>query len=271
MTFERWYRPTVRLLVGLLVVVAAWTLVTSAGSAWQANAGRGSQPTENAAVPAGGQPAGTAAATRLPPGLTPLPSRTPAAAATAQLQPTSATPTPEPTNVVIRPPAESPAPHLPDATEEAASAPPRLLLPTLDIDQEVVDVPITNNVWDLEDLGAQVGRLETTGAFPGDDLAMVLVGHVTLTAANKGPFYDLLRLRTGDEIIYRAAGRDYVFKMVTRRGALPEDVEQLYVADGQRLLLVTCSSWDFLEFEYARRLIVEAELIGYRQSPPADE
>lgn len=251
---ERWYRATFRLLLGLFVLVAIWTLATSAAPAAPA-------PAEPGDLQAGSPAAPTA--TLAP--LTPLPPAT----ATADPEASPASPSPEPTSTTARPhlPAGSPERQLPDLADPGPVLPPRLLLPGLDIDREVVDVPITDNVWNLESLGQQVGRLDTTGAHPGDVLAMTLVGHVTLSVSEKGPFHRLRQLVVGDEVVYRASGRDYVYQVVSKRSASPKDVDQLYVPDGNRLLLVTCSTWDFVSLEYARRLIVEAELIGYRQSP----
>jgi hypothetical protein len=49
---------------------------------------------------------------------------------------------------------------------------------------------------------------------------------------------------------------------VREKGRLPPyDVTQLYFPDGQSLLLVTCTDWDFDTRTYANRLLVRASLV----------
>ena len=153
----------------------------------------------------------------------------------------------------------------PSATPTAS--PPRLVIPSLDLDRPVVAVPIRAGSWDLTGLDDNVGWLETTGQKPGDVLAMALVGHITLTAVRRGPFADLWKLPVGAEIIYRQGGTDYVYGVKYKVSASPDEAWRLYVHDGQTLLLVTCSEWDYATFSYAKRLIVVARASGQSAAP----
>jgi LPXTG-site transpeptidase (sortase) family protein len=160
-------------------------------------------------------------------------------------------------------PTPSPEPS-PNATPDV---PPRLLIPKLKIDKEIVTVPVVKGDWDLTKLGDGVGRLETTGQAPGDALAMAIAGHITTSIVQLGPFANIWKLRAGDAVILRSGATDYLYTVQTKRTALPEATRLLYVEDGRRLLLVTCSEWDTLTQTWSRRLIVEAELTGQQPAP----
>jgi LPXTG-site transpeptidase (sortase) family protein len=142
----------------------------------------------------------------------------------------------------------------------ADAIPPRLIIPSLNIDENIVPIHIRDGQWDLENLGTGVGWLETTGARPGDSLAMVLAGHMTLTGAERGAFAYLQTIERGASVIYRFGDMEYIYA-VTDKGRLPPGaVEPLYVADGRVLLLMTCTDWDSASRTYANRLWVRAAL-----------
>jgi sortase (surface protein transpeptidase) len=143
--------------------------------------------------------------------------------------------------------------------------PPRLLIPSLEVDEQILTIPIKDGAWDLSDLNLEIGWLSSTGREPGDSLAMAFIGHFTVAGARPGPLADIWDTRPGDEIIYRANGIDYVYSIAGRKTVGPQAIQELYVNDGSQLLLVTCTNWDFLSWEYSDRLIVQAALV--RQSP----
>ncbi len=203
----------------------------------------------------------------------------------ASVTPDAAPPTPTPTATpwptsTPLPPATATAPRTATATAprtatlaptqpitQAVDTPPRLVIPKLSLDQEIVTVPIVKGEWKLDDLGDQIGRLETTGRMPGDALAITIAGHVTTSAVHAGPFAELWRLRLGDAVIFRTGETDYVYQVYAKLSALPQATGLLYAQDGQRLMLITCGEWDYLNFDYARRLIVEAKLTDQYPTP----
>ena len=130
------------------------------------------------------------------------------------------------------------------------------------LDKDVVPVPIEAGTWNVASLEQQVGWLTTTGQRPGGDLAVTLIGHVTVAPAVYGPFAGIGRLKRGDSVIYLWDGVEYAYEVEGMENVAPDDVERLYVADGSRLLLVTCSGYDFLFGRYGRRLIISAVLAG---------
>lgn len=138
--------------------------------------------------------------------------------------------------------------------------PARLLIPDLEIEQSIVPVPIRDGAWDLDGLGQAVGWLETTGAGPGEALAPVLAGHVSLPSGASGPFGYLWKLRLGAEIVYEVDGQRHRYRVEDKRPLAEDAVTALYVRDGRRLLLLTCDGWDFARGVYTERLLVTAAL-----------
>ena len=192
-----------------------------------------------------------------------LPSETPVPTGTPAPNPTQHPPTLQPPTRVqptlaepVDPP-PSPTPYVP----------PRLIVPALDLDRPVVPVLIKDGAWELEALTDDIGWLTTTGEQPGGDLAMTLAGHVNISLGRSGPFLRLGELDPGDQVIYRRLGTDYVYAVVGQETVKPEDVQRLYVQDGEKLLLVTCSSWSYFWGHYALRIIVTTELVSTAPSP----
>jgi LPXTG-site transpeptidase (sortase) family protein len=138
-----------------------------------------------------------------------------------------------------------------------------LVIPSLGIDQPVVPITVRDQVLDLADLGTQIGWLQTTGSHPNDDLAMVLIGHITLPyPGGAGPFLNLSALKPGDFIGYRSRQVTYIYEVKGQTIAKPDQVDLIYRPDGKILLLVTCDGYNALEWKYDLRLIVEAVLIS---------
>lgn len=197
------------------------------------------------------------------------PSVTAAPAATLSPSPRPPTSTAPPPTLT---PAPSPSPSPTPATVFLASiqqAPPaaRLVIPALSLDREVQPVPITSGRWDVKTLVDAVGWLTTTGDQPGADLAPALVGHVSLADGIAGPFGDLWRLKLGADLYYDWLGRRYHYQVDDKRRITPQSVDDLYVADGQRLLLVTCDGWDYASWRYTERLLVTALLVDAAPAP----
>lgn len=163
------------------------------------------------------------------------------------------------------------APQAVIAEPADAPAPARLMIPTIGLDQPILVVPIVDGHWDLTTLGDGVGWLPTTGEHPEDDLAMVLVGHISVTAVERGAFAQLQRLKVGETVTYRAAGVDYVYAIAERTRVAPDDVQKLYVPGGNTLLLLTCTDWDFTRRTYENRLLVRATLVSASNPPSAQD
>ena len=152
----------------------------------------------------------------------------------------------------------SPTQALGDPTAEAEHA--RLIIPEIDLDAEIVDVPIVDNTWNVDDLGERVGWLAGTGAAPGDDYAPVLAAHVSTDTGVAGPFGYLWSLSLGGTVELETGRWRYTYEVIDRRTAKPGDVNKVLIPDGNRLVLLTCDGWDLTRLTYDERLLVIAEL-----------
>ena len=157
-------------------------------------------------------------------------------------------------------PTETPEPGLPE----------RLLIPQLNVDETIVTVTIVDGEWDISGLDSQVGWLTTTGQQPGADWAMAFVGHVSLQNGTSGPFGYLWRLREGAEIILQADATQYVYTLTEKRAVGPDAVKELYIPDGDQIVLMTCDNWDLVNWRYTERLLVLAQLVEERADPVPD-
>jgi LPXTG-site transpeptidase (sortase) family protein len=157
--------------------------------------------------------------------------------------------------------APSVAPTLPPTSAEG-----ELIIPELGLVETPTAVRVRSGAWDVAGLGKRVGWLETTGAYPGDARAMEFIGHVSLRApAGPGPFHDLGKLQPGSKIYYQSGGERYTYRVLQMRAVRPSEVARLYSADGNKLILVTCTSWNFLNQRYDQRLLVSAVLVDVEQ------
>jgi LPXTG-site transpeptidase (sortase) family protein len=217
------------------------------------------------ALPATNLPARPAAPTPTPG----LAAATPTEFATATVAPASTATPPAPDEQTLRLPDNAlPALGVPTAIVglEVLAAP-RLVIPQLNLDVEIVKVPALHGVWDLTHLEHRIGWLETTGQTPDDKWAMALAGHLTVSLADMGPFANLWKLHVSDEVIYRAGDTDYVYGVKYKIEANPDETYRLYVEGKHQLLLVTCAEWDYAAWKYGKRLIVVAEEVTRRASP----
>ncbi len=111
--------------------------------------------------------------------------------------------------------------------------------------------------WDLSTLGNYVGELEGGSYIPYGGNS-VLTGHYW----SGGVFKNLEHLNLEDEIyIYGNDGVKYVYKVVQKFIAQPDDVYEMFQQVGDRsLTLVTCENYNLVTDEYERRYIVRAVL-----------
>jgi len=192
------------------------------------------------------------------------------AASTGSLPPANVppapSPTPDPTLPVpsATPPSTATAPSTwtlatPQPTPLPASPPTRLVLPALDLDAAVVEVPVSNGTWDLAPLTQEIAHLGET-AYPGEGSNMVLAGHVTLSRG-AGPFLLLERLQPGDAAIVYAGEQAYTYRVVSKTYVAPDDVSVVQPTSEPILTLLTCTRWDAQNRRYTERVVVIARLV----------
>ncbi len=156
------------------------------------------------------------------------------------------------------------------ATTQGTPPPPalaRMLIPSLNVNEKVVNVPIKDGEWDISRLSGNIGWLEATGDKPDGNLAMAFIGHVTVSSVQKGPFANLWTIKPLTEIVYRNGGVDFVYNVETVSPAKPNETAKLFQRKKDHILLVTCTDYNFLTEKYDGRLIVDAVLTQRRIAP----
>ena len=154
------------------------------------------------------------------------------------------------------------------STPEATSAPiaqsASFAIPELEIDAQIIELPLQDGSWDVSDLGEQVGLLEGFGEHPGDEYAMVFAGHMTFpSSANllQGAFADLQYAIYGTVLFLMVDGEPLAYEVIEISRVQPNEVDKLSLPDGDSILMVTCTDWDENGRVYANRLLVRAKRV----------
>jgi len=171
-------------------------------------------------------------------------------------------PTPSPTNPLTPTAEPTETPSIIEPTPQLAEpAPPptRLVIPVLGVDAPVVELPITDNTWDMSGLTYEIAHLGGT-AKPGERNNMVLAGHVTLRRG-AGPFLHLERLEPGNTAIVYAGDEAYTYRVVGKSYVAPADVSIVQPTSDPILTLLTCTNWEAQTRLYRERVAVIAELV----------
>ncbi len=134
----------------------------------------------------------------------------------------------------------------------------RIIAPTAGINAEVIESYLSGQSWDVSDLGIYAGHLQGTSWVdrPGN---VVLAGHVEMADGRTGVFANIDELAVGDPIILRQDGVEHVYNVTEMRTVEPNDLSVLYPTSTNRLTLITCSDYSFLEDVYQQRFVIIAE------------
>ena len=136
----------------------------------------------------------------------------------------------------------------------------RLMIPSLDIDSELVGVPLNGNSWAVEWLGDRSGVLEGSG-LPGEGLSIV-AAHNTLNDREYGPFALLRTLELNELIAVSGKGNDLMtFRVFANELLAPDDMEKIASIAGNEenpLVLITCEN-ESADGGYLNRRVVFAK------------
>ncbi len=143
----------------------------------------------------------------------------------------------------------------------------QLIIPSINVAQTIMNIPIRNGEWDISELDTGIGHLTTTGTAPGDDLAMTFVGHATVPGGGDGAFANLQYLAHGERLIYRWNGLDYTYEVTRILLVTPDQVGTLYEENGNMIMMATCAGWNGEAGAYLQRMVTQAELVSITPSP----
>jgi|GEM_PF-396718 sortase A len=128
--------------------------------------------------------------------------------------------------------------------------PNRLIIPAINLDTTVYEVPIVDDTWANAEYAA--GYLQGTG-LPGDAGNVGIAGHMGLRGAI---FANLHALKPNDQVYVYGGGWRYEYRVNRSFVVWPNEVYVLDPTLDPILTLVTCTNWDL------QRLIVVADLVG---------
>jgi LPXTG-site transpeptidase (sortase) family protein len=137
----------------------------------------------------------------------------------------------------------------------------RIIIPSRNVDAEVVYIPFDGLTWSLTGLRQQVAWLGNT-SWPGLGSNTALAGHVVLRGGKLGPFYYIEKIKPGEEIIVYTERNIYTYTVRERRVVAPTDMYVLDPTDSPQLTLITCTAWDAEAKTYTQRQVVFADLVN---------
>lgn len=131
-------------------------------------------------------------------------------------------------------------------------------IPTLNVDANIVIVPLVEDNFPVESLGDNIGLLEGSG--PGKDDLLVLAAHNHLNNQDQGPFVELSAMKESDLIFISGANNSSrTFVVYANELFAADDIDGLgmYAKPGC-MILITCED-ESIEGGYLNRRVVFAE------------
>ena len=136
----------------------------------------------------------------------------------------------------------------------------RLMIPSLEVDSEMVSVPMDGDSWAVEWLDDRTGILEGS-AVPGEGLSIV-AAHNTLNDTDYGPFALLSTLELNELITVSGRGEDLKnFRVFANELLSPDDMEKIAaIAESEEntLVLITCEN-ESADGGYLNRRVIFAK------------
>lgn len=170
----------------------------------------------------------------------------------------SATPPPtSPPPSATRPPTVMPT-SLPTATPMPRAS---LSIPTAGVIASVVEIYLDGVSWDVTRLGVNAGHLQGT-AWIGETGNIVLAGHSEMADGRAGIFRNIGELRTGDPVVLSLGDTQQQYRVTEVKTVKPDDLSVLYPTTTDRITLITCDDYDFLQNTYQERVVVVAERVA---------
>lgn len=133
-----------------------------------------------------------------------------------------------------------------------------LSIPTLKVEEDIVIVPLVDEIFPVENLGNNIGLLEGSG--PTEEDILVLAGHNHLNTQEKGPFATLSALKVSDLVFIRGANNaSRTFVVYANELFAADDTEGLlsYARPGC-MILITCED-ESVDGGYLNRRVIFAE------------
>jgi sortase A len=151
----------------------------------------------------------------------------------------------------------------PNGADPDSSAVLRLAIPAMSLDAVVKYVPFNGSTWLISGLKHEIAWMGDT-SWPGLGGNTGFAGHVDLVTGEKGPFWNLKNLKSGDEIIVYTQAKIYTYKVREQAIVDDSDLSVIQATDQPQLTLITCTGWDNNLRVYLKRLVIFADLANVR-------
>jgi LPXTG-site transpeptidase (sortase) family protein len=134
----------------------------------------------------------------------------------------------------------------------------RLVLPSLNVQARIVEVPFGRHSWNTTRLGHRIGHLKGT-AWVGQGSNVVLIGHYVDAQLAPSIFYTLDQIQIGDAVQLTQRNQTYTYIVSEKFYVDLTNLEILYPTLGDRLTLITCAGeFDEARADFTQRLVVVA-------------
>ena len=149
----------------------------------------------------------------------------------------------------------------PEATQQSGATT-HIQIPAAGVNAAIIEVYLDGESWDVSELGTNVGHLQGTAWMGPQRGNIVLSGHVEMRDGRKGVFARIGELTAGDIIILQHNDEMRRYSIFDIRNVEPTDLTPVYPTTDERLTLITCDDFNFLQNSYQQRTIVVAERIS---------
>ncbi len=135
---------------------------------------------------------------------------------------------------------------------------PTIFIPTAGVRTNVIEVYLDGISWDVSRLGYNAGHLQGTAPITGRG-NLVLAGHVEMADGRPGVFAGINSLGLGDPLILSRGTLEKRYLVSAVKTVQPDDLSVLYPTDTDRITLITCGDYNFLQDVYQERIVVIAD------------
>ena len=129
-----------------------------------------------------------------------------------------------------------------------------IFIPSAGVLSPIVRIYLDGTSWDVDGLGMNVGHLEGTSWLDRGPGNIVLSAHVEMRDGRAGAFAFI-----GDLVILKQGNEERHYAVTEIRNVAPDDLSVVYPTTSERLTLITCDGYDFLQNAYTERTVVIAE------------
>lgn len=137
-----------------------------------------------------------------------------------------------------------------------------LLIPSAGIYAPIIQVYLDGESWDVSQLGMNVGHLQGTAWLDSQPGNIALSAHIEMSDGRPGTFARLDEVQVGDLIILKESDAERRYTVTAVQNVAPDDLTPLYPSSSERVTLITCGSYNFLQDAYLDRVVVVAERVS---------